>query len=293
MMRVLVTGANGQLGNEFRRLTGSVTDTEFIFTDVDELDITNADAVNKFIEKQPISFLINCAAYTAVDKAEDDKEKAYSLNADAVNILGKACSRHNIHLIHYSTDFVFDGTSRKPYTEQDKPHPLSVYGKSKHAGEINLKKLKTGIIIRTSWLYSSFGNNFVKTMIRMAQEKEELRVVNDQVGSPTWAADLAEVTIKLVNHHRNDLNKQNWGLYHYSNEGKCSWYEFASEIINFAGYKTKIKPIGTSEYPAKAIRPMYSVLDKSLIKSWLRVEIPSWKDSLAKCIREIIGQFNM
>ena len=287
-MRVLVTGANGQLGNEFRRLAGSMIATEFIFTDVDELDITNADAVNKFIEKHPVSFLINCAAYTAVDKAEDDEEKAYSLNADAVNIIGRACNKHNIQLIHFSTDFVFDGSSKKPYTVQDKPNPLSVYGKSKHAGEIYLKKLKTGIIIRTSWLYSSFGNNFVKTILRLAQEKEELRVVNDQVGTPTWSADLAEVTLKLINHHRNTLNKPNWGLCHYSNDGKCSWYEFANEIINLAGFKTKIKPIGTSEYPAKATRPMYSVLDKSLIKSWLGVEIPSWKDSLAKCIRELI-----
>ncbi len=267
-------------------------DTEFIFTDVNELDITIADAVNKFIEKHPVSFLINCAAYTAVDKAENDEEKAFSLNADAVNIIGRVCNKHNIQLIHYSTDFVFDGKSRKPYTEQDKPNPLSVYGKSKHAGEIYLNKLKTGIIIRTSWLYSSSGNNFVKTILRLAQEKEELTVVDDQVGSPTWAADLAEVTIKLINHHRNTLNKPNTGLCHYSNEGKCSWYEFACEIINLAGYKTKIKPIGTSEYPAKATRPLYSVLDKSLIKSWLGVEIPSWKDSLAKCIREIISQFD-
>ena len=201
MTRVLVTGGNGQLGNEFRRLAGSLIDTEFLFTDVGELDITDASAVKKFIEKNPISFLINCAAYTAVDKAEDDEEKAYSLNADAVNIIGKACARHNIQLIHYSTDFVFDGTSRKPYTEHDKPNPLSVYGKSKHAGEIYLKKLKTGIIIRTSWLYSSFGNNFVKTILHLAQEKEELRVVNDQIGSPTWAADLASVTIKVLEHH--------------------------------------------------------------------------------------------
>jgi dTDP-4-dehydrorhamnose reductase len=288
MTRVLVTGANGQLGNELRRLAGSSEKTEFIFTDVDELNITDAVAVNKFIEKHPVSFLINCAGYTAVDRAEDDEEKAYSLNAEAVNIIGKACISHNIQLIHFSTDFVFDGNSRKPYTEQDKPNPLSVYGKSKHAGEIYLKKLKTGIIIRTSWLYSSFGNNFVKTILHLAQEKDELRVVKDQVGSPTWAVDLAEVTIKIINYHRNTPNKPNWGLCHYSNEGQCSWYEFAREIVDMAGFKTKIKPIGASEYPAKAIRPLYSVLDKSLIKSWLGVEIPSWKDSLARCIKEII-----
>ena len=235
MMTVLVTGANGQLGNEFRRLAVIAKETEFILTDVDELDITNASVVNKFIEMHPVNFLINCAAYTAVDKAEDDEEKAYSLNADAVNIIGKACNRHNIQLIHFSTDFVFNGTSKKPYTEQDKPNPLSVYGKSKHVGEIYLTKLRTGIIIRTSWLYSSFGNNFVKTMLRMAQEKEELRVVNDQVGSPTWAADLAAVTLKIINYFRSNLNKQNWGFFHYSNEGECTWYEFAREIINLAG----------------------------------------------------------
>jgi len=287
MMKVLVTGANGQLGNEFRRLAGIKKDTEFIFTDEDELNITDKSAVNKFLEKNPVSFFINCAAYTAVDKAEDEEEKAYSLNADAVDIIGRACIRNNVQLIHYSTDFVFDGNSNKPYTEDDKPNPLSVYGKSKHAGEICLRKLKTGIIIRTSWLYSSFGNNFIKTILRLSQEKEELRIVNDQIGSPTWAADLAGVTIKILKHHSDALNKLDQGICHYSNEGACSWYDFAKEIVSLAGLKTMIKPIHTSEYPAKAVRPLYSVLDKSLIKTWLGIEIPGWRDSLAKCISEL------
>lgn len=287
MVKVLVTGANGQLGNELRKLAGVSQDSEFIFTDVDELNITNEDEVNKFIEKHPVRFLINCAAYTAVDRAEDEPAIAYLLNADAVYILGRICIKNNIQLIHYSTDFVFDGTLRKPYTETDIPKPISVYGKSKHAGEIYLKKLKTGIIIRTSWLYSSFGNNFVKTILRLAREKEEIRVVNDQVGSPTWAADLAAVTIKILEQHSDIPNQLNWGLFHYSNEGSCSWYDFAKEITRLAGLKIRISPIGTSEYPSKAIRPRYSVLDKSLIKSWLGINIPEWKDSLAKCIQEI------
>jgi dTDP-4-dehydrorhamnose reductase len=288
MTRVLVTGANGQLGNELRRIADAVDDAELIFTDVEELNVTAEYAVNKFLDEHPVNFLINCAAYTAVDKAEDDQENAYALNADAVEIIGRACIRHNTQLIHYSTDFVFDGASKKPYTENDNPNPLSVYGKSKYAGEINLRKLKTGIIIRTAWLYSSFGNNFVKTILRLAKEKKELRVVNDQFGSPTWAADLAAVTIKILENHRDNSDKLNYGLFHYSNEGECSWYDFAREIIKLAGLNTEIKSIGTSEYPAKAIRPLFSVLDKSLIKSLPGVDIPDWKKSLAKCIREII-----
>jgi dTDP-4-dehydrorhamnose reductase len=287
MIRVLVTGANGQMGSEFRKLASSVQDFEFIFTDVDELNIIHEDEVNKFIEKNPVRFLINCAGYTAVDRAEDEPENAFTLNADVVNIIGMICIRHNIQLIHYSTDFVFDGTSDKPYTEDDIPNPLSVYGKSKHAGEIYLRKLKTGIIIRTSWLYSSYGNNFVKTILRLAKSKKELRVVNDQFGSPTWAADLAEVTVKILRHHSDTSDILNWGLCHYSNEGECSWYDFAREIIKLAGLETRINPVGTSGYPARAIRPAYSVLDKSLIKSWLGIDIPRWKDSLEKCIREI------
>ena len=290
MTRVLVTGAYGQLGNEFKRLSGTIRDLEFIFTDVNELNITIEDELNRFLEKHPVRFLINCAAYTAVDRAEDEPDIAYLLNADAVNILGRICIKKNIQLIHFSTDFVFDGTLRKPYTETDVPKPLSVYGKSKHSGEINLKKLKTGIIIRTSWLYSSFGNNFVKTILRLAREKEEIRVVDDQIGSPTWAADLAEVTVKILRQHKDTLNQLNWGVCHYSNDGECSWYNFAEEIVRLAGLKTRIKPIGTSEYPAKAIRPQYSVLNTSLIKNWLGIEIPKWKDSLKKCIYEILNQ---
>lgn len=265
-------------------------DLEFIFTDVNELNITIEDELNKFLEKHPVRFLINCAAYTAVDRAEDEPENAYLLNADAVHILGRICIKNNIQLIHYSTDFVFDGTLRKPYTETDIPKPLSVYGKSKHAGEIFLKKLKTGIIIRTSWLYSSYGNNFVKTILRLSREREEIRVVNDQIGSPTWAADLAAVTVKIIRQHNEALNKLNWGVCHYSNDGECSWYNFAKEIVRLAGLKTSIKPIGTSEYPAKAIRPPYSVMNSSLIKNWLGIDIPKWNESLAKCLKEILNQ---
>jgi dTDP-4-dehydrorhamnose reductase len=289
-MKILVTGANGQLGNEFRKLAGTMQNLEFIFTDVDELNITIEDELNKFVEKHPVRFLINCAAYTAVDRAEDEQENAYLLNADSLDIISRICIKHNIQLIHYSTDFVFDGASRKPYVETDIPNPVSVYGKSKLAGEYHLQKSHTGIIIRTSWLYSSFGHNFVKTILRLAQEKNELRVVNDQIGSPTWAADLAAATLKIIDRYKSRLNQTQYGLYHYSNEGSCSWYGFAKEISRLAGLKTKINAVSTSEYPSKAVRPSYSVMDKSLIKNWLEIDIPDWKDSLAKCILEITNK---
>jgi dTDP-4-dehydrorhamnose reductase len=263
---------------------------EFIFTDVDELNITIEDELHKFVEKHPVRFLINCAAYTAVDRAEDEQENAYLLNADSLDIISRICIKHNIQLIHYSTDFVFDGASRKPYVETDIPNPVSVYGKSKLAGEYHLQKSHTGIIIRTSWLYSSFGHNFVKTILRLAQEKNELSVVNDQIGSPTWAADLAAATLKIIDRYKSRLNQTQYGLYHYSNEGSCSWYEFAKEIIRLKGLKTKINALTTSEYPSKAVRPSYSVMDKSLIKNWLEIDIPEWKESLAKCIQEITNK---
>jgi dTDP-4-dehydrorhamnose reductase len=288
MARVLVTGANGQLGNELRRLSGTKKYLEFIFTDVGELNIADEKEVIQFIEKVPVRFLVNCAAYNAVDKAEDEPEQAYLLNADAVNIIGRICSKLNIQLIHFSTDFVFNGNKREPYNETDLPDPVSVYGKSKQAGEHCLQKLNTGIIIRTSWLYSSFGNNFVKTIIRLAREKNELNVVNDQTGSPTWAADLARITLKIIDGLNDRMKHTQYGIYHYSNEGSCSWYDFAVEIIRLAGLKTEIHPVRTSEYPSKAIRPAYSVLNKSLIQNWLGINIPDWKDSLTKCMKEII-----
>jgi dTDP-4-dehydrorhamnose reductase len=290
MVKILVTGANGQLGNEFRKLAWPGKDHEFIFTDIDELNITIEDELNKFAEKHPVRFLINCAAYTAVDRAEDEPENAYLLNANAPDIINRICIKHNIQLIHYSTDFVFDGASRKPYIETDIPNPLSVYGKSKLAGEYHLQKSNTGIIIRTSWLYSSFGHNFVKTIIRMAQEKGELRVVNDQTGSPTWAADLAAATLKIIDRCKSRMDQTQYGLYHYSNEGSCTWYDFAEEIIRLTGLKAKINPVATSEYPSKAVRPSYSVMNKNLIKNWLGIDIPDWKVSLAKCIRKIINK---
>lgn len=290
MIRVLVTGANGQLGNELRRLSGSQKELEFIFTDVDELDITNENVLNQFINNSHFQFLINCASYTAVDRAEDEPEKAYLLNADAVDIIGRICIEHHIQLIHFSTDFVFDGTLRKPYIETDKPNPVSVYGKSKQAGESFLQKLNTGIIIRTSWLYSTFGHNFVKTILRLAREKNEIRVVSDQTGSPTWAADLAGTTLQVIGRLKNNLNPTPYGLYHYANEGSCSWYDFAKEIIRLAGLKTKVQPVTTTEYTSRVNRPAYSVLNTSLIRNWLDIKVPDWKDSLTKCINEIMNQ---
>jgi dTDP-4-dehydrorhamnose reductase len=289
MTRVLVTGANGQLGSELKRLSGTKKDVEFIFTDVDALNITNENDIAEFPEIKRVQFLVNCAAYTAVDRAEDEPEKAFLLNGDAVDRLGRICSRYSIRLIHISTDFVFDGKHDRPYLETDIPNPLSVYGKSKRIGEEKLQKQGYGIIIRTSWLYSSFGNNFVKTILRLALEKDELKVVSDQTGSPTWAADLARIIRMMVDRLTIEPDHPRFCIYHFSNKGSCTWYDFATEILRVAGLKTKVLPVTSSEYSSKAIRPSFSVLNTSLISNWLKIDIPDWKYSLAQCLKEIIN----
>lgn len=270
---LLITGAKGQLGTELSKLL-----PDAIATDVSDLDITDKGAVESFVKENNIDTVINCAAYTAVDKAEAD-----TLVAEKINIIGpKNLAQSGAKLIHISTDYVFDGTSYRPYSENDTPHPVSVYGKTKLAGEqAVLSQSQSAIIIRTAWLYSPYGNNFVKTMRRLGAEKSILKVVCDQVGTPTYAADLAQAIVDILPQFK-DGHK---GLYHFSNQGVCSWYDFAVEIIKLSGLSCQVKPIETRDYPTAATRPFYSVLNKSKIISEFNVNIPHWKESLEKCLK--------
>lgn len=283
MANILVTGANGQLGSELRKIGFSALD-EVFYTDVAELDITDYAAVEKFVKDNEIDTIINCAAYTAVDKAEEEPELAAKINTEAVSNLARAAAKEGCLLIHISTDYVFDGTGTKPYSEKDKPCPVSVYGRTKLAGEEAILKSRCfHIIIRTAWLYSSFGNNFVKTILRLASERTEINVVSDQVGSPTYAGDLAAAIVAIMD---SEERIEHEGIYHYSNEGVCSWYDFAAEIVRLSGKECRVKPVTTADYPTKTQRPAYSVLDKSKIKKTFGIEIPEWKDALAKMMNE-------
>ena len=284
-MNILVTGANGQLGGELQKISGNCPDDCFFFTDVAELDVTLPDAVNDFFKKNGIQTVINCAAYTAVDKAESDEHAATLINATAVGYLAEACNKADATLIHISTDYVYDGKACKPYCEDHPTAPASVYGRSKLAGEKAALTTAKSVIIRTSWLYSSLGNNFVKTMLRLGKERELLNVVFDQVGTPTYAADLAQTIMEIIKSAEQNYLKT--GIFHYSNEGVCSWYDFAREIMQQAGLKCVVKPIETKDYPAPATRPHYSVLNKARIKAEYRLQIPHWKDSLMHCLAEL------
>ena len=272
--KILVTGANGQLGTELQKLLPNA-----IFADVDVLDITDADAVKRFVSNNQIDTIINCAAYTAVDKAEDDVELAQKINEDGPRNLALTGAK----IVHISTDYVFSGTNHKPYLPEDEANPVSVYGCTKRAGELAvLDNAKVAVVIRTAWLYSTCGNNFVKTMRRLGAEKESLNVVADQIGSPTFAKDLAQAIVTILP----QMNETNKGIYHYTNEGVCSWYDFATEIMNLSGMGCKVNPIPSSAYPTKANRPFYSVLSKEKIKSVFNIEIPYWKESLRKFCEE-------
>lgn len=284
MKKILITGADGQLGNELRKASGFFTGMHFTFTDVQELDITDLKSMENFFNHKRYDFLINCAAYTAVDKAEDEPGTAGLVNTKACENLAHICRSHHITLVHISTDFVFDGMKTGAYCETDPPNPLSVYGKTKLDGEEAIRRICTdSLIIRTSWLFSAFGNNFVKTIIKKAAELKQLKVVFDQMGSPTYAGDLAALILNLLEkqHFQGNL------LYHYANEGAISWYDFAMAIIELAGIKCEITPVRTWEYPLKAKRPLNSVLDKSKIKHDFGIEIPHWRKSLGKCIKEL------
>jgi dTDP-4-dehydrorhamnose reductase len=285
-VNILVTGANGQLGSDLRALSEKYDTWNFFFTDVDTLDITQTEAVNSFVSKNQINYIVNCAAYTAVDKAEGEPEKAYLLNATAVGILKDAANANNTRLIHVSTDYVFDGEKNTPYAEDEKVNPQSVYGRTKQAGEVEAIKADQHIIVRTAWLYSSVGHNFVKTMLKYGTERGLLKVVFDQAGSPTYSGDLALAILQIIAHCENSGSCPS-GIYHFSNEGVCSWFDFAKEIINFASIDCKVIPILTKDYPSPVKRPAYSVFDKTKIKTVFNLEIPHWRDSLKVCLDKI------
>lgn len=272
--KILITGGTGQLGRELKNLL-----PDAISTGSSDLDIIDLDAVNSFIKNNDIKTIINCAAYTAVDKAEETFDTAYKTNVIGPYNLAKM----GLKLIHISTDYVFDGNSNKPYKEEDNTNPISVYGKTKRKGEEEiLKNSNNAIILRTAWLYSSYGNNFLKTMIRLGQEKEEINVVSDQIGSPTYAGDLADAIVKILP----QINETNKGIYHYTNEGVCSWYDFAITIMELSNLNCKVNPIPSFKYPTKATRPFYSVLDKTKIKETFNIEINHWSEGLKRCLRQ-------
>jgi dTDP-4-dehydrorhamnose reductase len=289
-MNILVTGAHGQLGSEIRELAPQHKNLNFTFTDIDELDITKHHILEKFFYKNKFECIINCAAYTAVDNAEKDKEQATLLNVTAVKHLAEFSSSLNALFIHISTDYVFDGRNFKPYLESDLTNPKSLYGKSKLDGEVEvIFNAQKAIIFRTSWLYSAYGTNFVKTILRLAKEKDTLSIIYDQVGSPTYARDLAEAILSIVHDYK---AKSKFEIFNFSNEGVTSWYDFAKEIVALSGIKCNIVPIETKEYPTPAMRPHYCVLNKSKIKKQFGITIPYWKDSLKDCIKKIQEQKN-
>ena len=285
MKQILITGADGQLGSEIQALESKYPQYQFTFTDVSDLDITNHKAVHSFMEAHRIDIIINCAAYTAVDRAETELEINEALNHLAVKNLATIAKEQGIKLIQVSTDYVFDGTKGSAYIENDEPNPQSVYGQTKLAGEQAMIKInpKNSIIIRTSWVYSSYGNNFVKTMLRLAKEHETLNVVADQFGSPTYAHDLAKAILEILSKIKNDKV----AMYHYANQGICSWYEFAKAIFKIKEIQMKVKPISTDKYPTAAKRPPYSVLDTGKMKNDFSISIPIWEQSLRACLKKI------
>ena len=286
MRNVLVTGAGGQLGSELQLLSKEY-EGNFYFTDKENLDIVQKEAVKRFLQEHKITHIINAAAYTAVDKAEEEEALADAINHKAVGYLAEAAKNENISLVHISTDYVFDGKNYKPYTEDDITNPQSAYGRTKRKGEEAMLAVnpQCSVIIRTSWVYSSFGNNFVKTMLRLGKEREKLGVIFDQVGTPTYARDLAQTILDILPKIKND----NVEIYHFSNEGVLSWYDFAKEIMRMAKIECRVDPIETKEYPTPAPRPHYSLLNKAKIKQTFQLEIPYWKEGLDACLR-VLGE---
>ncbi len=285
-MNILITGCNGQLGNEMQLLEKVHPEHNYFNTDVAELDITDQQAVEAFVNEHDIDGIVNCAAYTAVDKAEDNEELCNKLNAEAPAYLAHAVGQRGGWMVQISTDYVFDGTNHTPYMEDENTCPNSVYGKTKLVGELNVQKLcERSVIIRTAWLYSTFGNNFVKTMIRLGKEKAELGVIFDQIGTPTYAHDLAVAIFAVI-----EKGVQP-GIYHFSNEGVISWYDFTKAIHRIAGITTcHVKPLHTAEYPTPAARPHYSVLDKTKIKQTYGIEVPYWEESLEVCVLKLLNE---
>ena len=283
MTKVLVTGGKGQLGQCLQSISNDFKTLDFVFLGSNDLDISNNIEVEAYFKNNTFDYCINCAAYTAVDKAEEEPEKAKQINEIGAKNLAHACFKNSVTLIHISTDFVFDGTAKSPYTEEDTTNPISVYGKTKRDGELAIiSNLPQHFIIRTSWLYSEFGNNFVKTMLRLSKEREELSVVDDQTGCPTYAKDLAEVILKII-----DSQSKKFGIYHYSNQGEITWYDFAKEIFKQSKADINLYKTDSNTFKTLATRPKYSVLNTSKIHSLLNLEPIQWEKSLEKCLKEI------
>ncbi len=287
MKHILVTGSNGQVGSELKTLAKKYPAWTFHFTDSGDLNIADAKIVDTFFASQKIDVCINCAAYTAVDKAESDQETARAVNVDGVANLAKACQKHNAVFIHYSTDYVYHNNQNTPYKETDKTSPQGVYAATKLEGDIKALELNSGrtLVFRTSWVYSSFGHNFVKTMMRLGKDRDKLTVIFDQTGTPTYAYDIADMTLQIV-HKLDDMNIEDVaGVYHFSNEGVSSWYDFAKAIFQLQGINCTVSPIETKDYPTPAARPHFSVLNKAKIKDTFQLEIPYWRESLAACLK--------
>lgn len=280
MTTILITGSHGQLGNEMQLAATRFPAFKFIYTDVEDLDICDKASLDVFVKVNAVNIIVNCAAYTAVDKAEDDVELCYKINAEAVRNIGEVAHQNGLKVVHVSTDYVFDGTNYVPYTEDQPVCPATVYGKSKLAGEQALMETcEHAVILRTAWLYSSFGNNFVKTMMKLGAERDSLNVIFDQIGTPTYAADLADTILKMLSHETFVP-----GIYHFSDEGVCSWYDFTKTIHRMADITCDVRPIETKDFPARTPRPHYSVLNKAKIKSTYGIIIPHWEESLERCI---------
>jgi len=280
MQTILITGSHGQLGNEMQQAAIRFPAFQYLYTDVEELDICDKNAIDVFVKANKVNIIVNCAAYTAVDKAEDDAELCYRINRDAVRNIGEVAHENKLKVVHISTDYVFDGTNYLPYEENMPVCPATVYGKSKlEAEQALLESCEQAVILRTSWLYSSFGNNFVKTMMKLGSERDTLKVIFDQIGTPTYAADLADTILRVLSHETFVP-----GIYHFSDEGVCSWYDFTKTIHRLAGISCAVHPIETKDYPARTPRPHYSVLNKAKIKSTYGILIPHWEESLEKCI---------
>lgn len=287
MKTILITGATGQLGQEFQVLTEKFPGFNFIFAGKFELDITNPQYVADFFRKNRFDYCVNCAAYTAVDKAESEPDLAFALNVDGVRELAQSCITRDIPLIHLSTDYVYHSEPGRPFRESDKTDPQSVYARTKLEGErVAMAVHPMTMVIRTSWVYSSFGHNFVKTMLRLARERDEIKVVNDQIGTPTYARDLANAILTMIQKVEDEEvpSVHLRGIYHYSNEGETNWYEFAKAIFALRGLDVKLSPVTTAEFPTPALRPPYSVLDKTKIKTTFGLEIPDWMESLKDCL---------
>ncbi len=281
-MHILVTGSNGQVGSELQSLANNYPNFSFVFVDKEDLDIGNQEAVQAFFEADTFDYCINCAAYTAVDKAESDKEIAHLVNALGPQNLALACQKHQTRLVQISTDYVYHNSQNTPFKETDATSPHSVYGSTKLEGEtLALSSNPETLIIRTSWVYSSFGNNFVKTMIRLGKDRDQLSIIFDQIGSPTYARDLAKAILDIIQQNPSDFT----GIYHYSNEGVCSWFDFAQAIFELEEIECKTNPIETKDYPTPAKRPHFSLLNKNKIKATFALEIPYWRDSLKACLK--------